>query len=482
MHLARRSCRVPFTKTLLTYQLLLVFAGFLVLATGVFLLAFFDTATGRRVAVTVPRAIGHVNMLTLAVLFLPVSRVSPVLAWLGLRFETAIQMHTLLGRCFMLFVLAHSATMMALWAAGTMGPLLAEHLVGMVAAFVALAAVAAMAAVSWFRLVRHLAFELFYFVHHLFVVVVAASCLHAMAMMANFDGSVDWNQDLPIYYFVAPLVIYAIDRVWRVVRSARPVELAAFEVHDQVVKLRLSCAEHSPFFPGSFAFLCCPSVSRVEWHPFSASAIDRRANLVEFDVLRVGGEDSWSARLLQRARGAGESFSANNTVGLEQTGSDVELLFEESLAFRVDGPYGDDLRLEEYTGVVFVAGGIGLTSLMPVYRDYARGDKNIRFVYLFRRSGFAAHEAFFAGLEHRDHFVFVETQPGGGGGEEAAVPEEWPHSAVRRGEGRPDVRGLVGAAAGRVCVVCCGPESLARDAGLMAHERGWDFVSLSFFY
>jgi predicted ferric reductase len=482
MHLARRSLRVPFTKVLLSYQLVLVFVVFVLLAAGIFFLAFFDTAAARRVSATVPRAIGHVNMFVLAVLFVPVSRTSPVMRWLGFRYETAIQMHTVLGRCFMIFVLAHSATMVGFWASGAMGSLIADRLVGMVAAFVGLAAVAVMAAVSWFRVVRHLAFEVFYFAHHLFVVVVAASCVHAMAMMVNSDGSVNWNQDLPIYYLAVPFIVYALDRLLRIVKSVRPVELASLEVHGDVVKLRLTCAEHSQFFPGSFAFLCCPSVSRVEWHPLSASAIDRRTNSVEFDVMRVGGANSWSSRLFESAQRVGASFTGStNLAGLDQTGSDVELLFEESLAFRVDGPYGDDLRLEEYTGVLFVAGGIGLTSLMPIYSEYARSDKNIRFVYLFRRNSFSAHDEFFARVENRDHFVFVQTQENDLGGDEGRPSQEWPHSVVTRGK-RPAIGELAGDVAGRVCVVCCGPAGLARDAELMAHERGWDFVNLSFFY
>ncbi len=416
-------------------------------------------------------------MFALAMLLLPVARTSPVLRLISLRPETAVQMHTLLGRCFVIFVLAHSVTMIVMWIMGSLGAVLENNMLGMVSALIALAAVVMMAALSWFRAVRHVAFELFYYVHHLFVLVIVFSSLHSM-MMLNKDGF-SWNQDLTVYYLILPVGLYIIDRAFRVVALFRRVDLASIQVHGGgLVKLRLSCPDHKKFSAGSFAFICCPVISQVEWHPFSASAIDRAAGVVEFDVLKVGGSNSWSSRLLKLARAASDSFSANSAVGVSDTGSDLELLFEQSLAFKVDGPYGDDVDLSDYTSVVFVAGGIGLTSLMPIYKEYARSDKTIRFIYLFRRNSFDAHQSFFESVERQDDFVFVQTREDEA---ENVVADRWPHNAVVRGA-RPRVSQLVKAVAGNVCVVCCGPQCLAEDANLVAHKNGWDFVNLSFFF
>lgn len=82
----------------------------------------------------------------------------------------------------------------------------------------------------------------------------------------------------------------------------------------------------------------------------------------------------------------------------------TQLMFEQRLSFRVDGPYyslrqGDGL--DSYDHVVFVSGGIGITSIKPLFKVYMEGKvPSFRFVFVFRSpNAVPVHDEFFSGVE-----------------------------------------------------------------------------------
>ncbi len=263
----------------------MLLALFLFCVVGVFLLTFL---LSNRSWVHVGRSIGHANMASLALLLMPVSRTSPVLHLLGIDFISAISMHKLIARCFILFVLAHSVTMSVFWARGMLGDVLHDNPVGVVAALCAAAFVLIIASMSWFKAVRGRFFELFFFLHFSFVAIIVLSTLHTLQMMG-----VDPAQDLIVYYLILPVGLYLFDRAYRIFVSFKAVELALIErfAESGIVKLRLEVRSHKSFLPGTFAFLHCSEISRIQWHPFAVSKAE--GSVIEFEVLKVGGRDSW---------------------------------------------------------------------------------------------------------------------------------------------------------------------------------------------
>jgi hypothetical protein len=197
--LSRRFVRVYGTSLLVSLQLLLLFLLFLACVAGVFLLNFL---LSEQSSVEAVRAIGHVNMLVLSILLFPVSRTSPVLALLRIDVLSAVTMHKLLARCFVLFVLSHGVSMSVFWGLGRLGSrFLQENVVAVSTALAAAFCVVLVASMSWFRIVRVKSFELFYLVHHFFVAVIILSSVHSMYMM---DAGSNLRQDLIIYYLIVP--------------------------------------------------------------------------------------------------------------------------------------------------------------------------------------------------------------------------------------------------------------------------------------
>jgi hypothetical protein len=128
MFLSRRFVRLPLFGVLVSLQFVLVLSVFVLCCGGVFALNFcLDSA---REWIDVPRGVGHVNMFALAVLLLPVSRSSPLLFVMRIDVMTAIALHKLVARCFILFVLIHSLTMAIFWAKGSIGNVFANYTLG----------------------------------------------------------------------------------------------------------------------------------------------------------------------------------------------------------------------------------------------------------------------------------------------------------------------------------------------------------------
>ena len=77
---------------------------------------------------------------------------------------------------------------------------------------------------AWFRALRHKYFELFYYTHHLFLLVFAGAIAHTI-LIQNFAT------DLGLYYFLPGLLLYLIDKILRITHSKVPVDLVSLNKH-----------------------------------------------------------------------------------------------------------------------------------------------------------------------------------------------------------------------------------------------------------
>jgi predicted ferric reductase len=176
---------------------------------------------------------------------------------------------------------------------------------------------------QYFRRNHH---SLFFAVHHAFPIVFIASSIHSWAL---------W------IYFVPPLLMYLVDR------AVLQYRVALFALgHDVCVRSIRTVAGHTviqlghrPFtvVPGQYLFVCFPSISLLEYHPFSIAKTEQEVVTI---VCKDMGPDSFTGRLASE-------------------------LSEESPCI-VDGPHGAPPALEflaRYDSVVLVAGGVGITPI-----------------------------------------------------------------------------------------------------------------------
>ena len=310
MALNMKFVRIPIFDVFISYSFLIFIILWQCACAGVFLLNFF---LARSVQVQdVPhfawnKSIGHVSMFNLALLFIPVSRRSPILRLFRISWELGIRVHKLVARYFIVFVLVHGITFMVLVLLdyGNGMASMEDDTLALASGLVSGGAMIVMALTSWFAVVRRKNFEFFYLIHHCFIIVVFFALVHTFLMQSRNDG-VDFRGDLLIYYMILPLLIYIADRIARIFYAFQEFQLANLDVFDGASRIVLKCDKHK-FKPGQYAFVNCPSISLFEWHPFSyssSSTLAQSGNLSrgEFLIMDVGKAKSWTRKLSNLAK------------------------------------------------------------------------------------------------------------------------------------------------------------------------------------
>ncbi|KAL0309257.1 UNVERIFIED_CONTAM: Ferric reduction oxidase 2 [Sesamum radiatum] len=190
-----------------------------------------------------------------------------------------------------------------------------------------------------FPRIRRNMFELFFCTHHLYILFVFFFVLHVGISYTCIM--------LPGFF------LFMIDRYLRFLQSRRGVRLMSARVLPcETVELNVSKCKGLSYAPTSIIFMNVPTISKLQWHPFTISS----SSNLESDKLSViiKGEGSWSKKLYR----------------LLASPSPVDRLH-----VSIEGPYGpastDFLR---HDLLVLVSGGSGVTPFISIIREliYAR--------------------------------------------------------------------------------------------------------------
>ena len=211
-------------------------------------------------------------------------------------------------------------------------------------------------------LIRRSFYEIFWFTHHLFIVFFVCLIIHGLQGIVKSQVNVDehnpdvcasryrdWgiDQQCLVYprfkgsqesswmWVCGPLLLYAIERFLRLIRSLQPVEITDVIRHESnVIEIRFRKHFMSTPQPGQYIYLKCFSIAKLEWHPFTVTSAPEE-NYVSVHVRTVG---NWTKDLAKK----------------------FEMFPQDIPRLGVDGPYGspaDDVF--NYDGVVLVGAGIG---------------------------------------------------------------------------------------------------------------------------
>ncbi|KAK6786751.1 hypothetical protein RDI58_015276 [Solanum bulbocastanum] len=205
--------------------------------------------------------LGLVGNICLAFLFFPVTRGSSILQLFGLTSESSVKYHIWLGHAVMALFTVHGLCFIIFWAdTHQLSIMLEWNKVGIsiVAGEVSLLAGIAMWMTSFPRIRRKL-FELFFYTHHLYVIFVVFFVFHV-----GFNYSCI---TLPGFY------LFLIDRYLRFLQSQECVCLVSARVLPcQAVELNFSKSPGLRYNPTSSVFINVPSISKLQWHPFTVSS------------------------------------------------------------------------------------------------------------------------------------------------------------------------------------------------------------------
>ncbi|CAN8310859.1 unnamed protein product [Cochlearia groenlandica] len=280
--------------------------------------------------------LGLTGNICLALLFYPVARGSSLLAAIGLTSESSIKYHIWLGHMVMTLVTSHGLCYVIYWfSSNQVSQMLEWDRTGVsnLAGEIALVAGLVMWATT-FPPIRRRLFEVFFYTHNLYIVFMIFFVFHVgiSHSLISFPG----------FY------IFIVDRFLRFLQSRNNVKLLSARVLPcDTVELNFSKNPLLTYTPTSTLFVNIPSISKLQWHPFTITSSSKLEQ--EKLSVMIKAQGIWSTKLYQM-------LSSSDPIN--------------RLAVSVEGPYGpvstDFLRHES---LVMVSGGSMITPFISIIRD-----------------------------------------------------------------------------------------------------------------
>ncbi|CEG37108.1 hypothetical protein F443_16526 [Plasmopara halstedii] len=292
----------------------------------------------------VGQVFGSNAVLCFSILIIPATRNSFWMISLGIDYSHAIKYHRWIGFFTISMVALHAIPYYYAWMKsgtfidsafpcmdcdyGTVGKARLQNFCGQLALLCC-----GIIGVTSLNPIRRKYYDLFYYCHHLFILVLFFSALH-------FSQFVIW--------MYPPVCLYVMHRILARSQSRIPCEVVDLEaIPGEITRLvfRRSPGKSGHYHAGQFVYLRAPLLSNTQWHPFSISS-----SPIEYEdtfTVHVKCVGNWTKSLYAVAIQAREE--------------------RKMPLFYVDGFYGkmsDDFQ--HYPALVFVAGGIGATPVISL--------------------------------------------------------------------------------------------------------------------
>lgn len=185
---------------------------------------------------------------------------------------------------------------------------------------------------------RRYHFEWFFYIHHLFVLVLFFVCLH-------YPGAV--------IYLIPGFAMYMIDKLMGMLAyknyALAKVEMVSPDVLE--VSFEIKDIDSIRYEAGQYVFVNVPFISHLQWHPYSLTSSPKvDPGKIFFHIKESGASpDSWTRQVIAAARAANGN----------------------GLPMRIDGFYGDYSieMLSQKKAIALVGGGIGVTPMISLGMD-----------------------------------------------------------------------------------------------------------------
>ncbi|KAJ8409873.1 hypothetical protein AAFF_G00209140 [Aldrovandia affinis] len=232
---------------------------------------------------------------------------------------------------------------------------------------------------SSMEVIRRSYFEVFWYTHHLFIIFFIGLVIHGVGRIVRGQTSESLNEHKPElcakYYqtwgkngtfcpvpnfagnppgtwkwVVGPMFLYLCERLVRFYRSQQKVVITKVVMHpSKTLELQMK-RKGFRMEVGQYVFLQCPSVSQLEWHPFTLTSAPEED---QFSVhIRIVGD--WTQGLYEACGGDKPGFQ--EAWKLPKMG--------------VDGPFGTASEdVFQYEVVMLVGAGIGVTPFASILKS-----------------------------------------------------------------------------------------------------------------
>ncbi|KAL2336002.1 hypothetical protein Fmac_010448 [Flemingia macrophylla] len=280
--------------------------------------------------------LGVVGNICLAFLFFPVARGSCLLPLLGLTSESSIKYHIWIGHIAMILFTSHGICFIIYWTVTHQISQMLEwnkndisNVAGEISLLFGL-----FLWIATIPRIRRKFFELFFYTHHFYILFMVFFIFHVGISYTCIM--------LPGFY------LFLVDRYLRFLQSRRHVRLVSARVSPcEAIELNFSKSHGLTYNPTSVMFINVPSISKLQWHPFTVTS---NSNLEKEKLsVVIKSEGTWTRKLHH----------------LLSTPSTID-----RLAVSVEGPYGPaSTNYLRHDTLVMVSGGSGITPFISIVRE-----------------------------------------------------------------------------------------------------------------
>ncbi|XP_054642771.1 cytochrome b-245 heavy chain isoform X1 [Dunckerocampus dactyliophorus] len=232
---------------------------------------------------------------------------------------------------------------------------------------------------SSMEVIRRSYFEVFWYTHHLFVLFFIGLVFHGFGRIVRgqtadslntndprvcADRFDDWgrngsgcavpefagNPPMTWKWIVGPMILYVCERLIRIYRSHQKVVITKVVMHpSKTLELQMK-KKGFRMEVGQYVFIQCPSVSRLEWHPFTMTSAPEEDY---FSVhIRIVGD--WTQALYEAC--GGDKTEPQEAWKLPKVA--------------IDGPFGTASEdVFRYEVVMLVGAGIGVTPFASILKS-----------------------------------------------------------------------------------------------------------------
>ncbi|XP_018602053.1 cytochrome b-245 heavy chain-like isoform X1 [Scleropages formosus] len=226
---------------------------------------------------------------------------------------------------------------------------------------------------SSMEVIRRSYFEVFWYIHHLFIIFFAGLVIHGAGRMVrsqtptnpphNFtvckDQPLEWGKvpECPIPQFaggfpqtwmwvIGPMFLYLCERLLRFIRYLQSVTYRKIIMRpSNVLELQL-VKRGFKMEVGQYIFMNCPAISQLEWHPFTMTSAPEE----DFFSVHIRSVGDWTEKLIKM---------------LEQLPEGAQ-----GPKMAVDGPFGTASEdVFDYEVSVLVGCGIGVTPFASILKS-----------------------------------------------------------------------------------------------------------------
>ncbi|KAF6105134.1 NADPH oxidase 4 [Phyllostomus discolor] len=272
-------------------------------------------------------------------------------------------------------------------------------------------------------------------------------CMEEPRFQANFPQTWLWIS--------GPLCLYCAERLYRCIRSNKPVTITSVISHPSDVMEIQMVKENFKARPGQYIILHCPSVSALENHPFTLTMCPTETKATFGVHLKIVGD--WTERF--------------RDLLLPSSSQDSEILpFVETRKYPklyVDGPFGSPFEESlNYEVSLCVAGGIGVTPFASILNTLLDDWKP----YKLRRLYFI-----WFWQENRPDYINIQLYLSQTDGIQKIIGEKYQALNSRLYIGRPQWKLVFDEIAkfnrGKtVGVFCCGPKSISKTLHKLSNQ------------